>query len=156
MTAGGPDLLQDPLPQELLALRIPAPDRLAAGESRSRASQVGASERVAHLLRHGSRVGTHRGVPSRRGQHRPAHGLGVGDPRTIAPSRCGSPGRVLLAARHQGDSVWSEPERCPIHVYVCVPELADLTGNQSTQDQVTIAYRGLLHRSRERAEVEQY
>ena len=67
-----------------------------------------------------------------------------------------APGRVLLAARHQGDSVWSEPERCPIHVYVCVPELADLTGNQFTQDQVTIAYRGLLHRSRERAEVEQY
>jgi hypothetical protein len=63
---------------------------------------------------------------------------------------------VLLGARHQGDSVWSEPGRWPIHVYVCVPKRGDETNSHFTRDQVTIAYWGLLHQTRERAEVDQY
>ena len=64
--------------------------------------------------------------------------------------------RALLGARHQGDSVWSEPERWPIHVYVCVPEPGSETSGHLARDQVTIAYWGLLHQSRERAEVDQF
>jgi hypothetical protein len=64
--------------------------------------------------------------------------------------------RVLLGARHQGGSVWSEPGRWPVHVYVCVPEVAAQSRNDFTREQVTIAYWGLLHESRERAEIDQY
>jgi hypothetical protein len=65
-------------------------------------------------------------------------------------------GRVLLGARHQGDSVWSDPERWPIHVYVCVPKRKDEMTSHFTRDQITIAYWGLLHQSRERAELDLY
>jgi hypothetical protein len=64
--------------------------------------------------------------------------------------------RVLLGARHQGDSVWSEPERWPIHVYVCVTQRSHETRNNFTRDEVTIQYWGLLHQTRERAEADQY
>jgi hypothetical protein len=64
--------------------------------------------------------------------------------------------RVLLGARHQGDSVWSEPGWWPVHVYVCVPEVAAESRNDFTREQVTNAYWGLLHQSRERAEIDQY
>ena|ERR1035437_27962 len=64
--------------------------------------------------------------------------------------------QVLLGARHQGDSVWSEPGRWPIHVYVCVPEQGDVTQNGFAPDQVSIAYWGLLHQSRERAQVDKF
>lgn len=64
--------------------------------------------------------------------------------------------RVLLGARHQGDSVWSEPERWPMHVYVCLPESGEEPGTQFTRDQVTNRYWGLLHQNRERAEIDQY
>lgn len=62
--------------------------------------------------------------------------------------------RALLGARHQGDSVWSEPVRWPVHVYVCVPEVAAESRNDFTREQVTIAYWGLLHQSREQAEID--
>ena len=64
--------------------------------------------------------------------------------------------RVLLGARHQGNSVWSEPERWPIHVYVCVPDSGDETEIHFTRNQVTIAYWGLLHQFRDRANVDRY
>ncbi len=64
--------------------------------------------------------------------------------------------RVLLGARHQRDSVWSEPERWPVHVYVCVPEATAESRNDFTREQVAIAYWGLLHQSKERAEIDQY
>jgi hypothetical protein len=64
--------------------------------------------------------------------------------------------RVLLGARHQGNSVWSEPGRWPVHVYVCVPEVAAESRNDFTREQVTNAYWGLLHQSRERADIDQY
>jgi hypothetical protein len=63
--------------------------------------------------------------------------------------------RVLLGARHR-DSVWSEPERWPVHVYVCVPKRGVEMNSDLTRDQVTIAYWGLLHQTRERAEIDQY
>ncbi len=69
-----------------------------------------------------------------------------GEPRT----------RVLLAARHRGNSVWSEPERWPLHVYVCVPRAGvDTTSSHFTPEDVTIHW-GLMHQSRERAEMDQY
>jgi hypothetical protein len=64
--------------------------------------------------------------------------------------------RVLLGARHRGGSVWSEPERWPVHVYVCIPQATAESRMVFTREQVTIAYWGLLHQSRERAEIEQY
>jgi hypothetical protein len=64
--------------------------------------------------------------------------------------------RVLLGARHQGDSVWSEPERWPIHVYVCLTDQDDETTEHFARDAVTIQYWGLLHQTRERAEIDQY
>jgi hypothetical protein len=66
--------------------------------------------------------------------------------------------RVLLGSRHQGGSVWSDPERWPIHVYVCVPKRDSPDGivGSFDADQVRIAYWGLLHQSRERAEVDEH
>jgi hypothetical protein len=64
--------------------------------------------------------------------------------------------RVLLGARHQGDSVWSEPQRWPMHVYVCLPDSGDDPSRHFTPEQVTNRYWGLLHQTRERAEVDQY
>ena len=64
--------------------------------------------------------------------------------------------RVLLGARHQGGSVWSEPERWPVHVHICLPKNGHETNTHFTREDVTIEYWGLLHQSRERAEVDQY
>lgn len=66
--------------------------------------------------------------------------------------------RVLLGARHQGGSVWSEPDRWPVHVYVCVPNESDSdeTASHFDRDQVTIEYWGLLHQTRARAELDEY
>jgi len=64
--------------------------------------------------------------------------------------------RVLLGARHQGGSVWSEPERWPIHVYVCLAKPGAETRDRLAPADVTIQYCGLLHQSRERARVDLY
>jgi hypothetical protein len=64
--------------------------------------------------------------------------------------------RVLLGARHRGDSVWSEPERWPVHVYVCLPESDEEQGSHFTRDQVTNRDWGLLHQTRKRAERDKY
>lgn len=63
--------------------------------------------------------------------------------------------RVLIGARHQGDSVWAEPERWPVHVYLCT---TDPEGEPDVlqPDRVTIARWGLLHQSRERAAADKY
>jgi hypothetical protein len=63
---------------------------------------------------------------------------------------------ALLGARHQGDSVWSEPERWPMHVYVCLPESDEETSRRFTRDQVKNRYWALLQRTRERAEADKY
>lgn len=76
------------------------------------------------------------------------------DPPLLVDGRPRS--RVLLGARHQGDSVWAEPERWPVHVYVCLPEIEDETRRAFTVEEVTNRYWGLLHQTRERAEVDQY
>ena len=64
--------------------------------------------------------------------------------------------RVLLGARHRGDSVWSEPERWPMHVYVCLTEPGSETSSVFSRDQVTIESWGLLHQSRGRAVVDHF
>ena len=43
----------------------------------------------------------------------------------------------------------SEQGRWPVHVYVCVPEVAAESRKDFTRDQVTVAFWGLLHQSRE-------
>jgi hypothetical protein len=64
--------------------------------------------------------------------------------------------RVLLGARHRGNSVWVEPERWPMHVYVCVPKQGvGTTSSHYGREDVTIHW-GLLHLSRERADTDQY
>jgi hypothetical protein len=64
--------------------------------------------------------------------------------------------RVLLGTRHRGNSVWSEPKRWPVHVYVCLAGSDDEASNHFTREEVTNQYWGLLHQSRERAEVDEY
>lgn len=64
--------------------------------------------------------------------------------------------QVLLGARHQGDSVWSEPERWPMHVYVCLPHSGDARSRHFARDEVTNRYWGLLHQTRERAQLDTY
>jgi len=64
---------------------------------------------------------------------------------------------ALLGARHVGDSVWSKPERWPLHVYVCVTnDDADDGSADLTREQITIARWGLLHESSERAAIDEY
>ncbi len=65
--------------------------------------------------------------------------------------------RVLVGSRHAGDSVWTEPERWPMHVYVCyanddVAEDCD----ELSREQITNAAWGLLHQSRKRAATDEY
>ena len=65
--------------------------------------------------------------------------------------------RVLLGSRHKGDSVWTQPERWPMHVYVCIPnDDAAQNSDELSRDQVTIVAWGLLHESPERAAVDEY
>ena len=65
--------------------------------------------------------------------------------------------RVLLGSRHRGDSVWTQPERWPMHVYVCVAnDDAAQNSDELTRDQVTNAAWGLLHESPERAAADEY
>lgn len=64
--------------------------------------------------------------------------------------------RVLLGARHQGDSVWSKPARWPMHVYVCLPESDAETSSHFTREDIKVQYWGLLHQSRNRAEIDPY
>lgn len=63
--------------------------------------------------------------------------------------------RVLVGARHVGDSVWSEPERWPMHVYLCA---ASVDGEPGTlaREQVSIERWGLLHQTRERADADKF
>jgi len=72
------------------------------------------------------------------------------------PTERGGHSRVLLGARHQGDSVWREPTRWPMHVYVCLPVDGVEEASNFTRDQVTIEYWGLLHQTREQAELDTY
>ena len=65
--------------------------------------------------------------------------------------------RVLLGSRHRGDSVWTQPKRWPMHVYVCVAnDDAAQNSDELTRDQVTNAAWGLLHESPERAAADEY
>jgi hypothetical protein len=65
--------------------------------------------------------------------------------------------RVLLGPRHQGGSVWSEPDRWPVHLFVCMPSdgRSEKPG-RFERDGVAIMYWGLLHQTRARAEHDQY
>jgi hypothetical protein len=63
--------------------------------------------------------------------------------------------RVLIGARHRGDSVWGEPQRWPMHVYLCTTD-EDGEPTALSREHVTIARWGLLHQSRERAEADKY
>jgi hypothetical protein len=65
--------------------------------------------------------------------------------------------RVLLGPRHQGGSVWSEPDRWPVHVFVCAPwDGRSERPGRFAPDGFAILYWGLLHQTRERAELDEY
>ena len=66
--------------------------------------------------------------------------------------------RVLLGPRHHGGSVMSEPDRWPVHVFVCVPSegRSDERPTRFASEGFTILYWGLLHQTRERAELDEY
>ncbi len=64
--------------------------------------------------------------------------------------------RLLIAARHQGDNVWEQPQRWPVHVYLCsVPPEREGAEALDVQE-VTIEAWGLLHQSAERATADEY
>ena len=60
--------------------------------------------------------------------------------------------RLLVGARHEGDDVWSQPKRWPMHVYVCTVQPEREASGLLNRDEVTIAAWGLLHESGDRAD----
>jgi hypothetical protein len=64
--------------------------------------------------------------------------------------------RVLLGARHQGDTVWPTQGRWPMHVGVCAPKDGATVDDSLRAEDVTIGAWGLLHESPNRAEVDKF
>jgi hypothetical protein len=80
--------------------------------------------------------------------------VAVLDPALWDPD--GSIDCVLLGARHQGESVVAPSGRWPMHVYVCAPKAGVSWSGPMKADEVSILRWGLLHETRERAEVDTY